>query len=122
MGKSQRDKGKRGERECAQHLRDAFGPAYDVRRGWQPRGAAVVCEPDVMVTHRESGDRLPYWFEVKTGAAPRMRAALEQATADAPAGVVPVAWIRFDKLTRPVAVLWGDDLAELLAALEVETR
>lgn len=122
MGRSQREKGKRGERELARRIRDAFGAGYEALRGWQTRGAAAAAEPDVYIVRKSTGERLPYWFEAKTGAAPRMRAALEQAAADAPQGQTPVAWIRFDRVTRPFAVLYGDDLLELLAQLEVNTR
>jgi hypothetical protein len=69
VGKSQRDKGKRGERECVNWIK----PIYpDARRSANQAGGAV--QPDV--------DDTPFWLEVKSGKSIGLWAALEQAKRD----------------------------------------
>ena len=78
MGKMQREKGKRGERELAGILRD-YG--YNCRRGQQYCGtsgdADVIGLPDVHI-------------EVKRVEDLRLRKALQQSSRDARAGEIPV--------------------------------
>ena len=78
MGKMQREKGKRGERELAGIVRD-YG--YNCRRGQQYCGtsgdADVIGLPDVHI-------------EVKRVEDLRLRKALQQASRDARAGEIPV--------------------------------
>ena len=69
MGKSQRDKGARVERECAHFL----APRYpNARRSANQAGGAVL--PDIM--------RTPYWVECKGGKSIGLWAALKQAMDD----------------------------------------
>jgi len=86
MGKSQREKGKRGERRVATGYRDAM-PGADVKRGWQARTGKDA--PDV-----DAGGI--FWVESKFGKQPSPRAALLQAEADAAKGAIPVAHIKDD--------------------------
>lgn len=78
MGKSQREKGKRGERELAGILRD-YG--YNCRWGQQYCGtsgdADVIGLPDIHI-------------EVKRVEDLRLRKALQQSSRDARAGEIPV--------------------------------
>ena len=78
MGKAQREKGKRGERELASILRD-YG--YNCRRGQQYCGtsgdADVIGLPNVHI-------------EVKRVEELRLRKALQQSSRDARAGEIPV--------------------------------
>lgn len=78
MGKMQREKGKRGERELAGILRD-YG--YNCRRGQQYCGtsgdADVIGLPNVHI-------------EVKRVEDLRLRKALQQSSRDARAGKIPV--------------------------------
>lgn len=82
MGKMQREKGKRGERELAARLRE-FG--YDCRRGVQYCGkngdADVVGLPGVHI-------------EVKRTEKLKLYDALDQAARDARAGEIPVVFHR----------------------------
>jgi hypothetical protein len=98
MGKSQRDKGKRFERQVAAALRDVAG---DTRRGWQTRSGSD--EPDVIC-----GALGDCWLECKTGARPNIVAAMEQARRDAPAGRAPVAITHWDRSVTLVTMDWCD--------------
>jgi hypothetical protein len=69
MGAAQREKGKRGERQAAEKLRELYPAAQ--RTIAQSRGAE---DCDV------SG--LPWWVEVKIGKAPPVLAAMRQALRD----------------------------------------
>jgi hypothetical protein len=104
MGKAQRDKGKRGERATAAELRKAFPEiAASIRRGWQTRQGDD--DSDVIFPG--------YWFEVKTGKQPNIRAALRQAIDDSKGRGVPVAVIRDDR-KEPMAALRWEDFLKLL--------
>lgn len=69
MGKSQRDKGKRGEREVATLFRER---GWDVRRGWQSRAGTDQCDVE----------GAGMWIEVKRGKRCNVQAAMRQAKAD----------------------------------------
>jgi hypothetical protein len=69
MGKSQRDKGKRGERECVNWIKEIYP---DARRSANQSGGAA--QPDV--------DGTPYWVECKSGKSIGLWAALKQAMED----------------------------------------
>jgi hypothetical protein len=66
MGRSQRDKGKRGERRAVRLLSKVYP---DARRSANQAGGPL--QPDVEGT--------PWWVEAKEGAAPRIWAAYAQA-------------------------------------------
>lgn len=96
MGKSQRDKGKRGEAEVARILR-AHG--YDARRGVQHHGGPD--SPDVT--------GLPgYHIEVKRTESLRLYDALEQSSMDAGSNEVPTVWHRRNG-RRWVVILDAED-------------
>ena len=82
-GLKSRDKGKRGEREVAEFLREHGVPA---RRGVQYRGGPDA--PDV------AHDLVGFHFEVKRSQALRLYKALEQAMAEKRQGDIPVVWHR----------------------------
>lgn len=92
MGKSQRDKGKRGEREVVRILTAAGN--WPARRGWQSAGGRLQC--DVEGT--------PLWTEVKRGKRCNIRAAMAQALADTDG--------------RPVAVFTREDGGDWLCTLD----
>lgn len=74
MGKSQRSKGQRGERELAAKLRDLTG--FSWKRGYQVRGGGKEA-PDVLA------EEVPgLHVEAKIGKSPRLWGALKQAKAD----------------------------------------
>lgn len=104
MGKSQRSKGKRGERLLAEELRQMF-PEYaeSIRRGWQSRLGDD--DPDVIFPG--------CWFEHKFGALPNPRGALAQATKECKGRGLPIAVIR-DNRKPPFAVMWLGDFLPLL--------
>ena len=93
MGAGQRRKGHDFERWLVQRFREAL-PHVTVRRGLQSRSGKE--EADVEVP--------PFWVEAKRGKKPNVRAALDQAESDAPAGRIPVAVIRDDRAS-PFVVL-----------------
>lgn len=105
-GRKSREKGKRGERETADEIRQALPHLADkVKRGWQTRSGSDA--PDVA--------GLPgYWLEVKTTMRGNAKAALEQATRDKTATDTPLAVLR-DTRKRPYAVMWWDDMLRLIA-------
>ena len=86
MGRASREKGKRGERECATEMAAVFGLTYgvDARRGVQHQGGPD--SPDVVL------DGVPIHIEAKRVERLALWAAIEQARADAPPGSVPVVW------------------------------
>ncbi len=86
MGRSQRDKGKRFERQIAAALREVA----PTRRGWQTRSGSD--EPDVICDALSD-----CWIECKTGARPNIVAAMEQARKAAPAGRAPIAITHWDR-------------------------
>ena len=100
MGKTSREKGKRGEREVAQLLKDH---GYEGRRGQQYCGATgeadVVGLPGVHI-------------EVKRTEAFHLWDALKQSTFDAREGEIPSVWHR--KNNEPwVVILTAEDFIEL---------
>lgn len=95
MGKSQRDKGARGEREVADLFEDQ---GLKARRGMRQSQDATG-EPDVVV------EPAPWlWVEVKRGKTTRPVAALKQAIKAAGANRVPIAVTR-DDYDAPVVTL-----------------
>lgn len=107
MGKSQRDKGKRGERSTVNEVKAAWpGLADAVKRGWQAREGFDA--PDV--------DGVPgLWIEVKAGKKPNPRSALlqaEEARAACPGRCldVAIAVIRDDREEPFVVLRWADFL------------
>jgi|AACY02.2.fsa_nt_gi hypothetical protein len=90
MGKSQRAKGARGEREAAHALTAATCRPWRRAVGQHRHGADV---PDV----EPDGWTSDVWIEVKRGKRPRIYAALQQASdAACHHGMVPVALTRAD--------------------------
>ena len=83
MGRMSRQKGKRGERECAAELGKLLG--VDARRGVQFQGGPD--SPDVVL------DGVAIHVEAKRVEALQLYAAIEQATSDAD-GKVPIVWHR----------------------------
>lgn len=106
MGKSQREKGKRGEREVALKLRDH---GYEARRGQQYCGAAgdadVIGLPGIHI-------------EVKRTEAFRLYDALAQAFSDARQDEIPVVFHRKSD-HKWVVVMDADDWIELYKEAEV---
>ena len=84
MSRSQRDKGKRGEREAAAELGQLLG--VDARRGVQYQGGPD--SPDVVL------DGVAIHVEAKRTERLTLWPAIDQAVADAPAGSVPIVWHR----------------------------
>ena len=106
MGRSQREKGKRWEREVAEMMRPIFPEAH---RGWQARAGSDA--PDVV----KCG---PFWPECKSSkrnVSPI--AALDQATEamgqDHLGLCYPVAICKVDR-SRPTATMYLDDWLELV--------
>ncbi len=107
MSKHSRDRGKRGELLLRDVLRGAGWPAAE--RGQQRAGGAD--SPDVR------GGPAEIHFECKFTERLDVRAALDQATADAPTGKIPV--VAHKRNRHPwVAVLPLDDLLRLVRELE----
>ena len=100
MGKMQREKGKRGERELAGILRD-YG--YNCRRGQQYCGtsgdADVIGLPDVHI-------------EVKRVENLRLRKALQQSSRDARAGEIPVVMHRRNRESWKVS-MWMENFRKI---------
>lgn len=82
MGRASRQKGKRGERECAAELGDLLG--VDARRGVQFQGGPD--SPDVVL------DGVALHVEAKRTERLSLWPAVDQAKADAAAGKVPLVW------------------------------
>lgn len=99
MSRSQREKGKRGERSAAEALRVVYPQA---RRGWQARDGADA--PDV--------DGTPWWVESKVGRNPPLWPAWRQALEDTD-GRPPLVIARRDR-EEAVALLRLSDLVALL--------
>lgn len=114
MGRYQREKGKRWEREVARRMRELFpGDAERIHRSRQAR------------TGRDGADvaGLPHglWPECKVGKRPSPRAALQQAEDDAPDGAIPLAIVKDDR-ERPFVVLRLDDFERLIAIVSDRSR
>ena len=103
MGKMQRDKGARFEREVAREF-NAVLKGCNAKRGLQTRGGAAEC-PDVTAG--------PFAIECKVGKKPPVRAALNTAVEHCPEGHYPMAIIKEDR-RQPFAVLMLDDLLDIL--------
>jgi len=84
MGRMSRQKGKRGERECAAEFAALLG--VECRRGVQYQGGAD--SPDVVL----SG--VAIHVEAKRTETLNLYTALEQATDDAPSTSIPIVWHR----------------------------
>lgn len=93
MGRASREKGKRGERECAAELGAILG--VDARRGVQFQGGPD--SPDVVL------EGVPIHVEAKRTERLSLWSALEQAKADAPAGSVPIVWHKANR--RPSVII-----------------
>lgn len=102
MGKMQRNKGQRFEREIAGILRDTL-PDCDAKRGWQARSGKDNCDVDI--------PRL--WIECKHGIKPNPRAALQQAI-EATDGRLPIAIIKDDYSRDPMVVMRLSDFLLIL--------
>jgi hypothetical protein len=97
MGRMSRQKGKRGERECAAELGQLLGLAEGAaRRGVQFAGGPD--SPDVVL------DGVAIHVEAKRVERLQLWAAIEQAAADAPAGKVPVVWHKANRRASVVVV------------------
>ncbi len=108
MGRMQRDKGARFERELVHRFAEVM-PGCKVKRGLQSREGADV--PDV--------DAPPFWVEAKHRKQVSPGAALEQAQKDMEkAGVakgrIPVAVIKKQR-KKPFVVMDLDDFLEVVA-------
>lgn len=94
MGGMSRQKGKRGEREAAAELGEILGVA--ARRGVQYQGGPgspdVVLEGVAIHVEAKRSERLSLW------------SAIDQATADAPAGSVPLVWHRCNRRGSVIVV------------------
>ena len=104
MGKASRDKGKRGEREVAELLRDHGIPA---RRGVQYAGGND--SPDVIGLDGVH-------IEVKRSETLSLYSAMEQALTDAKAGDIATVWHRRSG-RRWVVVLHAEDFIALMRTL-----
>lgn len=106
MGKRQREKGKRGEREVARKLKDH---GYDARRGQQYCGVAgdadVIGLPGIHI-------------EVKRVETFRLYDAMEQAKHDARDGEIPVVFHRKNDCNW-VVVMDADQWIEMYKEAEV---
>jgi hypothetical protein len=102
MGRMSRQKGKRGERECAAELAAVLG--VTARRGVQYQGGPD--SPDVVL------DGVPIHVECKRTERLSLWEAIEQAKADAPDGKVPIVWHRANN-RHSVVIVETVRLAEL---------
>ena len=105
MGRMSRQKGKRGERECAAELAEVFGMAYgvDVRRGVQHQGGPD--SPDVVL------DGVNVHVECKRVERLDLYGAMRQAEADA-GSKDPVVWHRRNN-EESVCIIRTKDLARV---------
>jgi Holliday junction resolvase len=106
MGRTSRDKGKRGERELARELTRLFG--VKARRGQQYCGGPD--SPDVLV------DIPNIHIECKRAERFRLYDAIDQAIGDAGVGQVPIVMHR-SNLNPWVAVVLLDDLPKLASLI-----
>lgn len=110
MGRAQREKGKRWEREVARLYREAVGAGK--RTGWHQSHGLEVADVSVPLT---IGRWKGVWNECKHGKKVNHRAALAQALEVCPPSQLPVAVCKDDR-TEAVVVLRLADWLELLAA------
>lgn len=102
MGKTSREKGKRGERELAKELKSVLG--IDARRGQQHSGSPD--SPDVITS-------LPgVHFECKRVEQLRLYPSLEQASSDSGDDQIPILAHRRNRKPWTIT-LYLDDLPEL---------
>jgi hypothetical protein len=94
MGRMSRQKGKRGERECAAELGQLLG--VDARRGVQFQGGPD--SPDVVL------DGVAIHVEAKRVERLQLWAAIEQAKKDSPPGKTPVVWHKSNRRGSVVIV------------------
>ena len=94
MGRMSRQKGKRGERECAAELGQLLG--VEARRGVQFQGGPD--SPDVVL------DGVAIHVEAKRVERLQLWAALEQAKKDSPPGKTPVVWHKSNRRGSVVIV------------------
>lgn len=106
MGRMSRQKGKRGERECAAELATVF--ACEARRGVQYQGGPD--SPDVVL------QGVSVHVEAKRTESLNIYKALEQATADAADGKTPLVWHRRNG-KRSVVIVDTEDLVALAHAI-----
>lgn len=104
MGRSQRDKGKRGELAAREPLLELTGREWE-RSARQSRTRGGEGCPDLVPA---DGAVHPLHPEVKVGAAPPVLPALEQAEGDATPGSVPVALVKRDRGEWTLAVRVAD--------------
>jgi hypothetical protein len=104
MGRAQRQKGKRGERETAARFREIFGDG--VRRGWQTRHGHD--DPDIC--------GVPFLVENKRHKKVNVRAAVAQALADKEKSgdKRPILVVAHEDQRKPLAVMLLDDFLELV--------
>ena len=111
MGRMSRQKGKRGERECAAELAAILG--VDARRGVQYQGGPD--SPDVVL------EGVPIHVEAKRTERLALWSAIEQANADAPAGKVPIVWHKANRKPS-VVIVETDRLWEFVYAMWMSRR
>ena len=106
MGRMSRQKGKRGERECAAEL----GPIFccDARRGVQYQGGPD--SPDVVL------QGVSVHVECKRTESINVYKALDQATQDATEGKTPIVWHRRNG-KRSVVIVDTEHLVALARAI-----
>ena len=100
MSKSEREKGKRWERDVATRFREAM-PGAEIKRGWQARSGSDAA--DVECPH--------FWIECKVGKRPPVVRALvqaEEACGDGP--LVPIAVVKQDRQEPTVTLRLADFL------------
>jgi len=109
MGRMSRQKGKRGERECAAEMAAVFGLTYgvDARRGVQHQGGPD--SPDVVL------DGVPVHIEAKRVESLNLYKAMDQAREDA-GEKLPVVWHRRNS-KRSVVIVDTEDLVALARAI-----
>lgn len=114
MGRMSKEKGKRGERECAAELLRVLGPSCNAKRGVQFQGGAD--SPDVRID-------IDLHIEVKRSETLNLYAALDQAQADAPQGVPAIVCHRRNG-RKWVAIVEIDSLADVAQtiATHIATR
>lgn len=109
MGRASREKGKRGERECRDELREVLGlPDGAARRGCQFQGGPD--SPDVIL------DGVPIHVEAKRTERLSLWPAMEQAGRDAKAGRIPIVWHKCNR-RRSVVIVETARLYDLAVAV-----
>lgn len=112
MGRSQREKGKRWEREVARLYREAVGAGK--RTGWHQSHGLEVADVSVPM---KLGHWTGIWNECKHGKQVNMRAALRQALEVCPPSQLPIAVCKDDR-AEPLVVLRLDDWLKLMAEMD----